>query len=182
MPLCLAFFHCCLLEDNVLHVLGNVSFSIPSLGWSIWHLQDNISLDYRIVSAQVCAYCEKWRHWKRWLMSFYAFKSYHIFRHGIKHWRLDISQTLAHSICSNDLPWLRLIVRLYQRSEIISQWSDIYIIFFKQVGIIPIQMKMNMVFASFYFFKYLLLLCSFISAGGNILCLYLKIQRCEGTL
>lgn len=171
----LAFFHRCLLKYNVLHVLGNVLFSIPSLGWSIWYLKKNISLDYKIVSVQVCAYFEKWRHRKRWLMSFYAFKSNHIFRPGIKHWGLDMSQTPARSICSNNPPWLRLIVRLYQRSEIISQWTDIYIIFFKQVGIIPIQMKMNMMFASFYFFKYLLLICILISAGNNILCLYYKI-------
>ena len=176
------FFHLFLLKYNVLHVLGNTSFSIPSLGWSIWHLWENISLDYKIVSVQVCAYCEKCRHRKRWLMSFYAFEPNHIFRHGIKHWRLDISQTPAHSIYSNNPPWLRLIVRLYQRSEIISQWSDIYIIFFKQGGIIPIQMKMNMKFACSYFFKYLLLICSFISAGNNILHLYFKIQLCEGTL
>lgn len=176
------FPHRCLSKYNVLHVLGNVSFSVPWLRWSIWHLQENISLDYKIVSVQVCAYCEKWRRWKRWIMSFYAFKSNHIFRHGIKHWRLDISQTPAHSICSNNPPWLRLIVRLYQRSEIISQWSDTYIIFFKQVGIIPIQMKMNVRFASFYFFKYLLFICSFISAGNTISCLYFKMQWCEGTL
>lgn len=65
---------------------------------------------------------------------------------------LNIEGWMYHKpACSNRSSkplWLRLIVRLDQRSEIVSLWSDIYIISFKQAGIIPIQMKMNVMFAS----------------------------------
>lgn len=159
---CLEFFHLCLLKCSALRLYNTYLETCHLLCWSIWHLKENISLDYKIVSVQAYAYCEELRRRKKWLISFCGFRSNRIFRHGIKLWSLDISQATAHSICSNNPPWLRLILRLYQRSEILSQWSDIYSIFFKQVGIIPIQMKMNLMCASYYFFKYLYLICSLV--------------------